>query len=217
MCCQRLVSCRYPRFFQVHRRKMSWGSSSSSSGWGKSGWSSQDSSGPTDPYGQHNGSCIAEYEGFGKRGRMSSYYDPKCTGCERDRSSQSWGSANSSKGNKIIKGLCLIGGANILRKGIWDWDPTICQCLPLKDLRWYELRDRLSTYGSFRLWFSVSQLLCRMRSKLNLWLCNTHLIRICLNTTTSKRSWRTKHSANDIGAIYIFVFKTTIFANALFS
>lgn len=114
----------FPSSFQIHKWAMSWGSSSSGS-WGKSGWSSQDSSGPTDPNGQHSGSCIAEYDGFGKRGLMSSYYDPKCPGCERDRAARPWGSANSSKGNKLIKGLCLIGGANILRKSIWDWDQTI--------------------------------------------------------------------------------------------
>lgn len=98
--------------------EMSWGSGSSG-GWGKSGWSSQDS-GSTDPNGQHNGSCIAEYSGWGKRGPMSSYYDSKCTGCDRDRASRPWGSNNSSKGNKIIKGLCLLGGAKILKDSIWD-------------------------------------------------------------------------------------------------
>lgn len=97
----------------------SWGSSSSG-GWGSSGWGNQHSEEQTDPNGQHNGSCIAEYSGWGRRGLMSNYYDSKCSGCQRDRSMSSWGSCNSSKGNKIIKGLALLGGAKILKKGIWD-------------------------------------------------------------------------------------------------
>ena len=98
---------------------MSWGNSWSSK-WGQSGFSRQESGGQTEPNGQHIGSCIAEYQGWGKQGSMSSYYDPNCPGCQRDRASKPWGSNNSSKGNMIVKGLALVGGAKILKKGIWD-------------------------------------------------------------------------------------------------
>ena len=100
---------------------MSWGNSWSSSSWGQSSFGRKNSDDNGDINGQHNGSCIAEYEGWGKQGRMSSYYDASCPGCMRDRSSRSWGSNNSSKGNKLLKAsVALVGGAIVMKKSIWD-------------------------------------------------------------------------------------------------
>lgn len=98
---------------------MSWGKGLSS-GWGKSGWSRQESHEDKEPNGQHHNRCIAEYHGWGNRGLMAPYYDAKCPGCERDRACKPWGSSDSGSGILGKKGLALVGGAFVLKKGIWD-------------------------------------------------------------------------------------------------
>lgn len=99
---------------------MSWGHGQSN-GWGNSTWSRHSSEEETEPNGQHHNRCIAEYHGWNKQGPMSSYYDAKCPGCERDRASKPWGASYSNKGNGILKGVtALVGGAIVVKKGIWD-------------------------------------------------------------------------------------------------